>query len=244
MNKMAYDEINKIKYVCSIPDNENVLEVFWNKKEIVDIENDILKPVYDFMKSRLSFYEMKLKIKYRNNGNPLPNDDNRLKKNIKYNDTTFSDYILQLDISLKKLISNKDERIYKDILETLNSFFEYGYYCFLENQGHKKEFIDIIVELFYDIKEIDSEIYMYYIENNTSEKYNFITLMINLYNVNNNINETTGGKSQKLKKTDDKIKVLYKKKRYTRVIYVNKNNKKFVKINKQILELSKLKKVK
>lgn len=52
-----------------------------------------------------------------------------------------------------------------------------------------------------------------------------------------------GGKSQKLKKTNNKIKVLYKKKEYMRVIFVNKNNKKFVKINKQILELSKLKKI-
>jgi len=51
-----------------------------------------------------------------------------------------------------------------------------------------------------------------------------------------------GGKL-KYKKTNNKVKVIYKKKTYERTIYKNKTNKHFVKIDNKYLELSKLKKV-
>jgi hypothetical protein len=53
---------------------------------------------------------------------------------------------------------------------------------------------------------------------------------------------TTGGiNKSNYKKTDKKITVIYKKKKYTRVIYINER-KKYVKINKTFMLLSKLKK--
>jgi hypothetical protein len=52
----------------------------------------------------------------------------------------------------------------------------------------------------------------------------------------------SGGKNKNYKKTENKIKVIYKKKEYTRNIYINKN-KKYVKINNTLMLLSKLKKI-
>jgi hypothetical protein len=52
----------------------------------------------------------------------------------------------------------------------------------------------------------------------------------------------TGGSNKKYKKTENKITVIYKKKKYTRVIYINER-KKYVKINKTFMLLSKLKKI-
>jgi hypothetical protein len=52
----------------------------------------------------------------------------------------------------------------------------------------------------------------------------------------------TGGSNEKYKKTENKITVIYKKKKYTRVIYINER-KKYVKINKTFMLLSKLKKI-
>lgn len=53
--------------------------------------------------------------------------------------------------------------------------------------------------------------------------------------------ELTGG-NIKYKNTENKITVIYNKKKYTRVIYIN-NKKKYVKINKTFILLSKLKKI-
>ena len=53
--------------------------------------------------------------------------------------------------------------------------------------------------------------------------------------------ELRGG-NIKYKNTENKITVIYNKKKYTRVIYIN-NKKKYVKINKTFILLSKLKKV-
>ena len=89
--------------------------------------------------------------------------------------------------------------------------------------------------IFNDLNKIDESFLEKYTEN--TDDYIFIKFM-------RSFDISSGGKSLKLKKTNNKIKVLYKKKEYTRVIYVNKNNKKFVKINKKILELSKLTKIK
>ena len=54
--------------------------------------------------------------------------------------------------------------------------------------------------------------------------------------------KTIGGSNKKYKKTENKITVIYKKKKYTRVIYINER-KKYVKINKTFMLLSKLKKI-
>ena len=51
-----------------------------------------------------------------------------------------------------------------------------------------------------------------------------------------------GGVGKKYKKTNNKITVLYKKKKYTRNIHINER-KKYVKINKTFILLSKLKKI-
>ena len=52
----------------------------------------------------------------------------------------------------------------------------------------------------------------------------------------------TGGSVNKYKKTDNKITIMYNKKKYTRVIYIN-NRKQYVKVNKTFILLSKLKKI-
>ena len=51
-----------------------------------------------------------------------------------------------------------------------------------------------------------------------------------------------GGNKNNYKKTENKITVIYEKKKYTRIIYINER-KKYVKINKTFILLSKLKKI-
>ena len=56
------------------------------------------------------------------------------------------------------------------------------------------------------------------------------------------LKDLEGGSVNKFKKTENKITVIYNKKKYTRVIYIN-DRKKYVKINKSFMLLSKLKKI-
>lgn len=51
-----------------------------------------------------------------------------------------------------------------------------------------------------------------------------------------------GGTNKKYKKTNNKITVIFQKKKYTRIIHINER-KKYVKINKTFMLLSKLKKI-
>lgn len=152
---------------------------------------------------------------------------------------TYTEYIDSLKEILNKLNKLKNNPIdkitlYNHIHQNINNFIEYVKYELIESsKGSKKSFLELLGD-FYDNLKIDKDFRDLYDE----DKYVYTRIMIDYHYQE----QYDGGKSQKLKKTDDKIKVLYKKKEYTRVIYVNKNKKKFVKINKQILELSKLKK--
>ena len=56
------------------------------------------------------------------------------------------------------------------------------------------------------------------------------------------LKDLKGGSVNKFKKTENKITVIYNKKKYTRVIYIN-DRKKYVKLNKSFMLLSKLKKI-
>jgi hypothetical protein len=79
---------------------------------------------------------------------------------------------------------------------------------------------------------------------NNKKSYEITNKFVNnSYMKNLNKEPYEGGSKCKLNKTNDKIKIIYNKKKYERTIYINKNNKKFVKINNKQLELSKLKKV-
>jgi len=62
------------------------------------------------------------------------------------------------------------------------------------------------------------------------------------YKFNDKFNDMVGGKFI-LKKTNETVNIVYKKKSYKRTVFLNKNKKKFVKINNNILDLSKLKKI-
>jgi hypothetical protein len=69
------------------------------------------------------------------------------------------------------------------------------------------------------------------------------SILIEIKNSNRDYNFICGGKSKSnYKKTENKITVLFNKKKYTRVIYICER-KKYVKINKTFMLLSKLKKV-
>jgi hypothetical protein len=56
------------------------------------------------------------------------------------------------------------------------------------------------------------------------------------------LKDLEGGSVNKFKKTENKITVIYNKKKYTRVIYIN-DRKKYIKLNKTFMLLSKLKKI-
>lgn len=263
---------------------------FFDQDDIIDFNGkyiSIFKDIYTFFTTRILLFEKKLKQKYLSQNIKLPIYDDRLKINIKFNDSTFTEYINTLNTYLLELDKIKSEKVellipepesteekkininkakidleleeeqrrfisnlnpqkmkediinnkYKEIFATFNDFFKYGYYCFLkdDNDRSKSEFISKMNVIFNDLNKIDESFLEKYTEN--TDDYIFIKFM-------RSFDISSGGKSLKLKKTNNKIKVLYKKKEYTRVIYVNKNNKKFVKINKKILELSKLTKIK
>jgi hypothetical protein len=82
------------------------------------------------------------------------------------------------------------------------------------------------------------------IDNNVLLKY-YIEFIKTIYPMNtieissNNIFK--GGNKNNYKKTENKITVIYKKKKYTRTIYICER-KKYVKIDKTYMLLSKLKK--
>jgi hypothetical protein len=82
------------------------------------------------------------------------------------------------------------------------------------------------------------------IEKSNDELINYIsTKIIELKRINDSLPLiTNGGSKSNYKKTENKITVIYKKKKYTRVIYINER-KKYVKINKAFMLLSKLKKI-
>ena len=76
---------------------------------------------------------------------------------------------------------------------------------------------------------------------NKIEEYSTKISNINIIEQDNKI-IFSGGKNKDYKKTENKIKVIYKKKEYTRNIYINER-KKYVKINNTFILLSKLKKI-
>ena len=97
----------------------------------------------------------------------------------------------------------------------------------------------ILRRLLFDLYEIieGTKIILAYI------KIEYIEIFINkIHSRNECLKNIKGGVSKKYKKTNNKITVLYKKKKYTRNIHINER-KKYVKINKTFILLSKLKKI-
>ena len=173
-------------------------------------------------------------------------------------------YITRLGQEFKLLYDSSDDssnrKIYENIYKIMDEFIKFLEQILFINDNSdelKRVTYEKLNDFYINIKDkIFRSIY-------NKDKYRYIHIMFRYLNYDpdsdpdhytddfededsdvEDSDKKSGGKSQKLKKTNNKIKVLYKKKEYTRVIYVNKNNKKFVKINKQILELSKLKKIK
>jgi hypothetical protein len=147
-------------------------------------------------------------------------------------DTKKYEYIITC-IYIKNLLTNLLQLFnYKN--KNYNYIFSYNFY-------NDKTYI---------VKNLNIKEYIY--ENNTLDitKKNIAIAYDEITNINYFINGVTkmtkmprlGGKNKSnYKKTDKKITVIYKKKKYTRVIYINER-KKYIKINKTYMLLSKLKK--
>lgn len=98
-------------------------------------------------------------------------------------------------------------------------------------------------EIIYETQYFDDTILNTTISNNPSNNDEIIEIINKLYITRifdyNIPHHLEGGKNDIYKKTENKIIVIYNKKRYRRIIYTNKN-KKYVKINKTFMLLSKL----
>ena len=144
----------------------------------------------------------------------LLNTPNNIENN--YNNYLLS-LSIKLNILLKKLIDYYNDKKYFNI--------KFG-----------ETYQDITIKLFNKINED--------LDYNNKKKIN-ILIKFYILHIEQNINMfkhlLTGG-ANKYKKTENKITIIYNKKKYTRVIYLCER-KKYIKLNKMFMLLSKLKKV-
>ena len=172
-------------------------------------------------------------------------------------------YIIDLTINICALLvksGNVNKYILKGIiniilLNKLKDYFEsgtkitYSYYDY-KNIEINISMDDVKIFILENYLEYDLDTNIIQFSDKMTEKdiYDNIDNIISTINYQYNYSEDNvtvisgGSLNNKYKKTENKITVIYNKKKYTRVIYICEH-KKYVKLNKTIMLLSKLKKV-
>ena len=183
------------------------------------------------------------------------------KKDINVSIKYLLQYIIDLTINfciILAKIGNVNKYLLKGIvniilLNKLKDYFEfhkkitYSYYNYrnINNDISVDDVMRFIKDnnLDYDLNSI-IEFSTYMNDKDTYDNIdNIITIINEQYNYSNeNVTVRGGSLNNKYKKTENKITVIYKKRKYTRVIYICER-KKYIKLNKTYMLLSKLKKV-
>ena len=223
-----------------------------NKKELLvkcqkgDITNYNMKCFLEYIKEFINKF-----INERNNNNNkinilynLMNDFNNdilIKLYDTVNNNNNDNYYVYTD----KDISNYNRiELVEHIRKTIKDLKEISKYLIdnTESVSYYIHHIAIILRrLLFDLYEIieGKQIFLAYIP------IKYMELFISKIHFRNKClkdDDIIGGVGKKYKKTNNKITVLYKKKKYTRNIHINER-KKYVKINKTFILLSKLKKI-
>ena len=188
----------------------------------------------------------------------------KISNSLKINDSIkyLLQYIIDLTINfciILAKIGNVNKYLLKGVvniilLNKLKDYFEsdttitYSYYDYrnIKIDISVDDVIRFIIDnnLEYDL---DSNIIQFSEYMDKKETYDNIDNIITKINHQYNYSETnvtvfSGGGANKYKKTENKITVIYKKRKYTRVIYICER-KKYIKLNKTYMLLSKLKKI-